>query len=375
MITGVQAAFSSGPYWARAVKDACSQLAPFSPNANFGFVYVTDALAGDLGSIVTFLRETTPIANWAGGCCSSLLPPPKKGMGKLTLALMLGQAPPESVRLFEGPPAHDPEPFIRRHKDWLSRQQGVSALLHVNPNAFDVEERIALLTRIGPIFAFGAALAPKEQAAYVAGGVRRSGLSGMFFGDGAELIIGHAQSCRPISGRRKVTNAAGNVIMELDNELALKALRNDAASFMGTDLRQAAGSVHIAVPDPSTDDQRAFYVRELEAIDPTRGWLAVRGAIDKGEQIMFVRRDEADAAINLRRMAEKMKERLEGRTIQGGLFISSIVRDAYLFGGQSVEQKIISECLGVFPMIGISGKGEIRRDLLYGQSSVLALFV
>lgn len=374
MITGVRAAFSSGPHWARAVKDACGQLTPISADANFGFVYVTDALAGDLGSIVTFLRETTPIANWVGGCCSSLLPPPKKGLGKLTLALMLGQAPPESWRLFEGPPAHDPEPFIRRHEDWLSRQQSVSTLIHANPNASDIEERIALLTEIGPIFAFGAALAPGEQATYVAGGVRRSGLSGMFFGDGAEVIIGHAQSCRPIGERRKVTNVAGNVIMGLDDGPALKALRDDAASFMEKDLGRVAGSVHIAVPDPSTDDRSAFCVRELEAIDPTRGWLAVRGTIDKGEEIMFVRRDENAAALNLRRMAEKMKTQLGERTIQGGLFISSIIRDAYLFGGQSAEQKIISECLGAFPMIGLSGKGEIRRNLLYGQSSVLALF-
>lgn len=285
---------------------------------------------------------------------------------------MTGRAPPNSLRLFEGPAIHDPGAFSAAHKDWLSKQRSVSALIHASHNAPNIQERITFLTETGPVFAFGSLLSSDRQADHGAG---QAELSGAFFGDGAEIIIGHAQSCRPIGGLRRVTNAAGNVILELDGDPALNALQKDAAPFIGGDLRRIAGRIHLAIPDPFTDEENAFQVRELEAADPMRGWLAIRGTVEKGERIAFVCHDDASGAHNLGRMAEKMKKQLGGRAIQGGLFISSSVRNAYLFGAQTAEQKIIAEHLGDFPMLGLSGTGEIRRNLLYNRSNVLALFV
>ncbi len=53
--------------WAHAAKDCADGLGPAPVKANLGFVYVTEALAEDLGSILAYLRRKTGIEHWVGG--------------------------------------------------------------------------------------------------------------------------------------------------------------------------------------------------------------------------------------------------------------------------------------------------------------------
>jgi hypothetical protein len=52
--------------WATVAKGCLEALGDLPEGANLGFVYATDALADDLGSIVTFLRERSGIERWVG---------------------------------------------------------------------------------------------------------------------------------------------------------------------------------------------------------------------------------------------------------------------------------------------------------------------
>ena len=55
-----------GQSWATVAKGCLDALGDLPEGANLGFLYATDALADDLGSIVTFLRERTGIPRWVG---------------------------------------------------------------------------------------------------------------------------------------------------------------------------------------------------------------------------------------------------------------------------------------------------------------------
>src|SRR3546814_12489397 len=57
---------SAAPAWAAVAKGCVEALGELPEGTNLGFVYATDVLGGDLGSIVTFLRERSGIERWVG---------------------------------------------------------------------------------------------------------------------------------------------------------------------------------------------------------------------------------------------------------------------------------------------------------------------
>lgn len=64
--TPFKAAHAAGPDWARAVKTCVESLGVLTADHRLGFVYVTEALAEDLSSVLAFLRQTTKVEHWVG---------------------------------------------------------------------------------------------------------------------------------------------------------------------------------------------------------------------------------------------------------------------------------------------------------------------
>jgi small ligand-binding sensory domain FIST len=69
------AAHAAADDWAAAAASCADQLTPLPDGANLGFVYASEALAGDLPQILPVLRQRTRIADWVGsvglGVCAS----------------------------------------------------------------------------------------------------------------------------------------------------------------------------------------------------------------------------------------------------------------------------------------------------------------
>ena len=61
-----KAGHGAGEDWATAVKACADALGALPQGANLGLLYATDALADDLSSVLTFLRERTGIEHWVG---------------------------------------------------------------------------------------------------------------------------------------------------------------------------------------------------------------------------------------------------------------------------------------------------------------------
>ena len=56
----------SAPDWQQAASSCLAQLGNIPAEANLGFLYVTDRLAGQLPQILGYFKEQTDILHWVG---------------------------------------------------------------------------------------------------------------------------------------------------------------------------------------------------------------------------------------------------------------------------------------------------------------------
>ena len=375
MSAALKAAQASGDHWGLAAKACLHGLEPLPAGANLGFVYVTEGFGDDLSSIVTFLRETTAIDDWLGAVGYGVFGPAGEVHTGRALALMVGTVAEEgAVRLFDRFDPADLDQFMHLHGDWLADQTAVSALVHGDPREPQIAAFVAGLAEAGHAFLIGGLTAAREAPSQVSRRVSGGGLSGALFGDGVSLITGMSQGCSPIGTSHRVSEAVDNVIMALDGEPALNALKAEVGDIIGRDLQRAAGYIHVARLVEGSDRQD-YVVRGLMAIDPERGWLAVGDRLSTGDRLIFVRRDPNTAQQDMKRMLKRLTDRLTGRPVRGGVYVSCVARGARMFGRDGRETEMIHEALGDFPLVGFSASGEICHNRLYGFTSILTLFL
>jgi small ligand-binding sensory domain FIST len=206
----------------------------------------------------------------------------------------------------------------------------------------------------------------------LAGRVVEGGLSGVLLAPELPVVTGLTQGCAPIGPVRRITEAQENVVIAIDDRPALEVLKEDIGELLARDLRRLGGVVFAAFPVAGSDTGD-YLVRNLVAIDPRRGWVAVAQAVAPGDAILFCRRDPASALHDLDRMLRQVKARAGGPP-KAGLYFSCVARGPSLFGEAGREIGMIRDALGDFPLAGFFGNGEIANDRLYGYTGVLALF-
>jgi small ligand-binding sensory domain FIST len=171
---------------------------------------------------------------------------------------------------------------------------------------------------------------------------------------------------------RMITAAAKNVIMEIDKRPALEVFKEEIGELLAHDLRRVAGYIFAGFPIQGSDTGD-YLVRNLTAIDPTKGWIAVAEAVEPGRRVLFCRRDHDSAIDDLRRMVRDVAQRA-GPDARAALYFSCIGRGRHQFGPDSAELRIVRDELGDLPLVGFFGNGEISNDRLYGYTGVLAVF-
>ncbi|MBF0304965.1 MAG: FIST C-terminal domain-containing protein [Alphaproteobacteria bacterium] len=364
-----RAAFGLGDHWGLAAKACLDGLAVRDAPDALGFVYVTQAFAGDLGSIVTFLRETTHVRNWVGGVGFGVV----AGGGEIHegggISVLLADFPPDSWRLFDevGPD------FATRHGAWMESGRPSLALVHGNPLLPELTRRIVELARDSGCFLVGGLTVDPGAGRQVAGRLVGDALSGVMLSSRVPLVTGLTQGCTPIGEAHVVTESMESVVISLDGRPALDVLKDDVGEILARDLRRVAGYIHAAIPIAGSDTAD-YLVRNLVGIDPGRGWLAIGAQVRAGEKLIFVRRDPNAAHEDLERMCAHLRDRLEGRAIRGGVYVSCVARGAHMFGSPGAEVATIHRVLGDFPLTGFYANGEISLDRFYAYTGVLTLF-
>lgn len=364
-------AHGQAAHWGLAAKMCLDGLGRLRGDENIGFLYVTEAFAADLASILTFLRETTRIEDWVGagghGICAGGVEYHSGG----AIAVMVGALPHDSFRILSGFDG-DEGAFRARNGAWAAAHAPLTGIVHGDPRTEDIADIVAALAHAGDAFLLGGLTAGQTQQ--VAGSVTGEALSGVLMDSRVALLSGLTQGCSRIGPIHRVTEAMEGVVLRIDDRPALDVLKAEAGDIIARDLRKAAGYVHVALPVPGSDTGD-YTVRTLLAVDPQHGWLAVGADLAPGDPMMFVRRDANTAQADLARMLRQLAARVPASGIRGGLYVSCVARGAHMFGDGNREVEMIRDELGDFPLVGFTANGEICHDRLYGYTGVLALLV
>jgi len=378
---------TAGEDWAHAAKvcaDGLLEGASGGDPYNLGFLYVTDVLADDMASILTYLRQKTGIEYWVGsigtGICANRGAVAESieagGAGEYfygpAAAVMAMSMPQENFRILPTI-KNDVNELPGDVLDWMDDVQTHFGVIHGDPANQNLPMLIDALSRRTNGFLVGGVTSSTGAASHVAGQVTDGGISGIVFAPDVGVATCLSQGCTPISGSHVVSDCVDNVLIGLNGERAMDVFRDDIGADLSANLAQVAGLVHVGLPIEGSDTGD-YMVRSLVGIDPERGWLAIGEEVNTGDRVMFVRRDRESAEMDLREQVHHLKGRLDGPP-SGGLYFSCLGRGPSLFEEEAHEIAIITELLGDIPLVGFYGNGEISNSRLYGYTGVLVLFL
>ena len=143
-----------------------------------------------------------------------------------------------------------------------------------------------------------------------------------------------AQGCRPVGDPYIVTQADGNLIMELGGRPPLARLRELAEALPVREQELLAQGAHlgIVIDEYQTEPgQGDFLVRGIAGADPESGAIAVGGELEVGQTVQFHIRDARSADEDLRRTLVREAAALGGRPVAGALLFTCTGRGTRMF--------------------------------------------
>jgi small ligand-binding sensory domain FIST len=216
-------------------------------------------------------------------------------------------------------------------------------------------------------------------------------LNGKIFTDGAvalglegavtiEPLV--SQGCRPVGSPWTVTQAEDNIIHQIGNRPILEVLRDTLEGMSQREQKQARGNIFIGLvldeykPSFGTGD---FLVRNLAAIDPKTGAVAIATPLRVGQNLQFQIRDAHTASIDFEELLRAKATELGKRAIYGTCLCDCIGRGSSLYGVPDHDVSVIHDIFPEVPVIGLFCNGEFGptkdQTLLHGYAASLALFV
>ena len=357
--------------WAGATQACLKALGDLPQGANLGFVYASDVLADDLGSILTLLRERSGIEYWSGSVGMGVLGNAVEFYGRPALSLLVMALPDDGFRLFE-PVVDGLDDFKAKHQVWIEARHPILGIVHGDPRNRDMVEIIEDLSEASSAFLVGGLASSRGALPQIAGRVTEGGLSGVLFASDQLVVAGLTQGCSPIGPLRQITEFDDTIIKSIDDRPALDVMKEDIGELLAHDLRRLAGYIYVSFPIAASDTGD-YLVRNLIGIDQEQGWIQVAENLSPGMAMRFSRRDHQTAREDMRRMLTDIVDRA-GEAPRAGLYYSCIARGQHLFGPNSEELREINSYLGDIPLAGFFANGEISNNRLYAYTGVLTLF-
>ncbi len=399
---------------------ATMALPSYASSPPLGLLYITDFYASDAQDILDLLSAELPeVTDWAGTVGVGIASNNVEYFDEPALAVLLCDLPSDQYRVFSGVAplqSHSPTGFAAH-----------SALVHADGGMPDMSDMLHELSdRTASGYLFGGLASSRHNTVQFAfsshgalpgqgktRGVFSGGLSGVAFGEGVALLSRVTQGCEPLrlvdgkkSVARTVTQADGNLVIELDGEPALDVLLDelnvtlDEPQLAMERLRATlvgltpAGESAVTLQGNFGTDTR---VRHIIGLDPARRGVAVADMVQVGSTLAFCERNVEAARRDLVRICAEIREELEPaemsteiatnliadhadaapameRNIAGAVYVSCAGRGGPHFGAPSAELQIIRRALGDVPLVGFFAGGEIAHQNLYGYTGVLTVF-
>jgi small ligand-binding sensory domain FIST len=190
-----------------------------------------------------------------------------------------------------------------------------------------------------------------------------------------------AQGCRPVGDPYIVTQADGNLIMELGGRPPLARLRELAEALPVREQELLAQGAHlgIVIDEYQTEPgQGDFLVRGIAGADPESGAIAVGGELEVGQTVQFHIRDARSADEDLRRTLVRETAALGGRPVAGALLFTCTGRGTRMFAQPDHDTGLLAQALGQIPVAGFFCDGELGpvggQNFLHTFTASIALF-
>jgi small ligand-binding sensory domain FIST len=364
-------AHATAPDWRQAANTCLAQIGDLPAEANLGFLYVTDLLAGDLPNILSFLKEQTDIPHWVGSVGVGVCATSQEYNDQPALCVMIADFPADSFRVFPAIKSDIDE--FAKHRDWCEQADAHFGVVHGDPRNPKTPTFVAELAEaINDGYLVGGLSSSRGPNFQIAGGLTEGGLSGVLFSSRVPVVTAHTQGCSPLGQKHQVTECRNNIAIRIDDRPALDVFNEEAGEILARDPARTADHVFVGFPIKGSDTGD-YVVRNLMGVDATNKLLAVGGYLNPGDTIMFCKRDIRSAYEDLLRMLRDIKSRLGGRP-KGGVYYSCLGRGVHMFGQDSAELRTIRQELGDIPLVGFFANGEISHNRLYGFTGVLTLF-
>ncbi len=356
---------------AQAVINDCVQQFDAAPiEANFGFIYVTDAMSADFPELLRQCKAASNIEHWVGTV----------GLGVITAGQELYDLPAASIMLaqfdddeFTMVPAIDKQSDIPSRLQWPRKFITNFGVIHgdpLNPQTQNLIE--AIQQQLDNGFIVGGLTSSRANHYQVSDDVISGGISGALFSENISVVTNLSQGCSPVGEKHTITNAQENVAFLLDTKSALEVLMQDMNIDDYKQLEQKAGEVFVGLCI-SGSDRSDYTVRNLVGVDLKHNVFAINDYLIEGNEIVFCRRNQQTAIDDMQHMLDNIAGRLKQKP-RGGLYVSCLGRGREQFGNDSEEIKMIQKTLGDFPLTGFFANGEIHHNKLYGYTGVLTLF-
>ncbi len=361
--TAFRTALAINPDAALATEQVAAELVAQGNGGSLGFVYVTDRLKSDLGSVVEHLRARTGVQNWLGTVGFGVIAGRQATYNEPAVAAMISTWPESAYQFYDGVPD---QPFA-------TDMFGMStAIVHVDPRNREFDALLKSLASTSQAYLLGGLTASRTKLYdQVAGSVTAGGISGILLSPEVPVAIGVSQGCSAIGPVRTITETFEGLVATIDGEPALQALLNDLSVTPDSNLRQLLQALHVGLPVPQCDTGD-YVVRNIAGIDTERGYVAVADNVEVGQKMFFCRRNREAATNDLIAMVKKLHARVSAP--RGALYVSCCARGPNMFESAAEEVEIVQSILGDIPMIGFYANGEIAGDRIYGYTGVLALF-
>lgn len=353
--------------------DCLNQLSDIPPEANFGFLYLSDHLSDAAESILNRLKQATDIDYWVGTIGIGVIAGQSEYYDEPAMAVMLAGFNEADFHILPNI-ALDTETLPTELIDWCKANDFNVGLLHADPTNPTTQ---ALLAQIGndipAAFLVGGITSSRGANIQFANQALHGGISGVLFSQAVPIKTNLTQGCTPIGKRHIVTQCDQNIIHSLDDRPALDVLNEDAGEVVAQDWQQAGDYIFAGIVNKNSD-MDDYSIRQIIGIDTDEKLVAIGDYLQHNDEIIFCRRDGNSALEDMERMLLELKLRLNS-PIKGGIYVSCLGRGRHQFGDDSQEVRFIHSVLGDFPLVGFFANGEIHKNALYGFTGVLTLFV
>jgi small ligand-binding sensory domain FIST len=222
---------------------------------------------------------------------------------------------------------------------------------------------------------------PGQNALYLDDAMQETGAVGVALAGNLRVSTIVAQGCRPVGEPLRITACRDNILLELENQPALNAIKKLMPRLSSRDRQLASQALFVGVVmDELSGEAQAgdFLIRNIVGLDADSGALAVGELLRDGQVIQFHVRDAETAAEDLNLLLGRFAQEPQAQTVHGALLFSCLGRGVHLYGRADHDTETFQERVGDVPLGGFFCNGEIGpvagATYLHGFTSAFGIF-